>query len=89
MRDTHMNPAEAQALLDCGAETALASHFGTFQLTDESIDAPLIALADALKLAGMPPERFRALKPGQVWHSAGDASVASATAPTNTDNGPT
>jgi L-ascorbate metabolism protein UlaG (beta-lactamase superfamily) len=31
MRDMHMNPAEAvQALLDCRAETALASHFGTF-----------------------------------------------------------
>jgi L-ascorbate metabolism protein UlaG (beta-lactamase superfamily) len=77
MRDMHMNPAEAvQALLDCGAETALASHFGTFQLTDEAIDAPLIALADALKLAGIPPERFRALKPGEVWHTAGNASLA-------------
>ena len=83
MRDMHMNPAEAvQALLDCGAEMALASHFGTFQLTDEAIDAPLIALADALKLAGIPPERFRALKPGQVWHTAGSASIASATAQT-------
>jgi L-ascorbate metabolism protein UlaG (beta-lactamase superfamily) len=31
MRDQHMNPAEAvQALLDCGAEMALASHYGTF-----------------------------------------------------------
>jgi L-ascorbate metabolism protein UlaG (beta-lactamase superfamily) len=71
MRDQHMNPAEAvQALLDCGAETALASHYGTFQLTDEAIDAPLIALADALKLAGIPSERFRALEPGQVWHTA-------------------
>ena len=83
MRDMHMNPAEAvQALLDSGAETALASHFGTFQLTDEAIDAPLIALADALKPAGIPPERFRALKPGQVWHTAGSASIASATAQT-------
>ena len=42
MRDQHMNPAEAvQALIDSGAETALAHHFGTFQLTDEAIDAPL------------------------------------------------
>jgi L-ascorbate metabolism protein UlaG (beta-lactamase superfamily) len=69
MGDQHMNPAEAvQALLDCGAETALASHYGTFQLTDEAIDAPLLALADALKAAGIRPERFRALQPGQVWH---------------------
>ena len=72
MRDQHMNPAEAvQALLDCGAETALASHYGTFQLTDEAIDAPLLVLADALQAAGIPPERFRALRPGQVQHIAG------------------
>jgi L-ascorbate metabolism protein UlaG (beta-lactamase superfamily) len=67
MRDQHMNPAEAvQALLDCGAETALASHHGTFQLTDEAIDAPLLALQDALNAADIPPTRFRALQPGQA-----------------------
>jgi L-ascorbate metabolism protein UlaG (beta-lactamase superfamily) len=70
MRDQHMNPAEAvQAFADCGAETALASHYGTFQLTDEAIDAPLLALADALSAAGIPPERFQALRPGQVWET--------------------
>jgi L-ascorbate metabolism protein UlaG (beta-lactamase superfamily) len=68
MREQHMNPGEAvQALVDCGAETALASHYGTFQLTDESIDAPVIALADALRTAGIRPDRFRALRPGQVF----------------------
>ncbi len=67
MRDQHMNPAEAvQAFIDCGAETALAHHFGTFQLTDEAIDAPTMALDAALKAAGISPERFRALRPGQV-----------------------
>jgi hypothetical protein len=60
-----------QALFDCGAEMALASHYGTFQLTDEAIDAPLLALADALKAADLPPKRFQALQPGQVWHVAG------------------
>jgi L-ascorbate metabolism protein UlaG (beta-lactamase superfamily) len=68
MGDQHMNPAESvQALIDCGAEIALAHHYGTFQLTDEPIDAPLVALADALKVAGISPERFRALRPGQMW----------------------
>ena len=68
MGDHHMNPAESvQALIDCGAEIALAHHYGTFQLTDESFDAPLIALADALTAAGISPTRFRALRPGQVW----------------------
>lgn len=68
MRDQHMNPAEAvQAFIDCGAELALAHHHGTFQLTDEAIDAPRLALADALAAAGLPAERFRALRPGEVW----------------------
>jgi L-ascorbate metabolism protein UlaG (beta-lactamase superfamily) len=45
MRDHHMNPDEAvRALIDCGAEIALAHHYGTFQLTDEPIDAPGLAL---------------------------------------------
>ena len=68
MRDQHMNPAEAvAALADCGAEQALAHHHGTFQLTDEAIDAPRAALAAALAAAGLAPERFRVLQPGQVW----------------------
>jgi L-ascorbate metabolism protein UlaG (beta-lactamase superfamily) len=67
MRDQHMNPEEAvQAFIDCGAELALASHFGTFQLTDEAIDAPVLALGEALAAAGIPPERVRALRPGEV-----------------------
>lgn len=67
MRDQHMNPSEAvKALLDCGAEAAIAHHHGTFQLTDEAIDAPLIALGEALEQAGIPRQRFVALKPGQV-----------------------
>jgi hypothetical protein len=39
----------------------------TFQLTDEPIDAPLVALADALKAAGISTERFRTLRPREVW----------------------
>jgi L-ascorbate metabolism protein UlaG (beta-lactamase superfamily) len=67
MKDQHMNPSDAvKALADCGAEQALAHHHGTFQLTDEAIDAPVIALGQALDEAKIPRERFRALKPGQV-----------------------
>ena len=66
-RDQHMNPAEAvQAFVDCGAEAALAHHYGTFQLTDEAIDAPVVALAEALMAAGIPAGLFRALRPGEV-----------------------
>ncbi|MFZ2138442.1 MAG: MBL fold metallo-hydrolase, partial [Xanthobacteraceae bacterium] len=68
MRDQHMNPGESvQAFIDSGAEFALAHHYGTFQLTDEPIDAPVLALADALANTGIPAERFRALRPGEVW----------------------
>src|SRR5437016_4663199 len=68
MRDQHMNPSDAvKALADCGAEQALAHHHGTFQLTDEAIDAPAIALGEALDEAQMPREKFAVLKPGQVW----------------------
>jgi L-ascorbate metabolism protein UlaG (beta-lactamase superfamily) len=71
MADQHMNPAEAvQAFLDCGAAFALGHHYGTFQLTDEGIDAPVVALAHALEEAKIPAERFRALQPGQVWKAA-------------------
>lgn len=67
MKNQHMNPEDAvKALADCGADIALAHHHGTFQLTDEAIDAPPIALAEALDKAGVPAERFLVLKPGQV-----------------------
>ena len=68
MRDQHMNPQDAvMALADCGAEMALAHHHGTFQLTDEAIDAPVNDLAAALEAAGVAREKFVALKPGQVF----------------------
>jgi L-ascorbate metabolism protein UlaG (beta-lactamase superfamily) len=68
MAKMHMNPQEAvQTFLDCGAEFALAHHHGTFQLTDEAIDAPARGLAEARAAAGIAPERFRVLAPGEVW----------------------
>ena len=67
MRDQHMNPEDAvKALTDCGAEAALGHHHGTFQLTDEPIDAPAKALIEALDAARISRERFIAVKPGQV-----------------------
>lgn len=68
MRDQHINPDDAvKALADCGADMALAHHHGTFQLTDEAIDAPVTDLATALDTAKIPREKFVALKPGQVF----------------------
>jgi L-ascorbate metabolism protein UlaG (beta-lactamase superfamily) len=68
MRDQHMNPEDAvKALADCRADQALAHHHGTFQLTDEALDAPAIALGEALDAAEVPREKFAVLNPGQVF----------------------
>jgi L-ascorbate metabolism protein UlaG (beta-lactamase superfamily) len=68
MRDQHMNPEETvRAFADCGAERALGHHFGTFQLTDEAIDAPREALVAARVAAGVSPEMFRLLDVGEAW----------------------
>ncbi|HEV3499598.1 MAG TPA: hypothetical protein VGZ92_04690, partial [Bradyrhizobium sp.] len=56
-----------KALADCGAAQALAHHHGTYQLTDEAIDAPVMALHEALDEAKIPREKFVALRPGQVF----------------------
>ncbi|MCL4106656.1 UNVERIFIED_CONTAM: hypothetical protein GTU68_009790 [Idotea baltica] len=41
MRESHMNPEEAvRAAVDLEAETAIAIHFGTFDLSDEPLDEP-------------------------------------------------
>jgi len=68
MREQHMNPEEAvRAFQDCGAEQGLGHHFGTFPLTDEPYDAPARALDEARSAANIAPERFRLLRPGEVW----------------------
>jgi L-ascorbate metabolism protein UlaG (beta-lactamase superfamily) len=59
MASAHMNPAEAvQAHRALGARQSIGMHFGTFQLTDEAIDAPLVALAEARRAASIVPEQF-------------------------------
>ncbi len=68
MQPQHMNPAEAvRVFSDIGAEAALGHHWGTFRLTNEGIDEPPAALAVALDQAEIPAERFRAMRPGEVW----------------------
>ncbi len=54
MGAVHMDPAEAvQAHLALGARRSVGMHFGTFQLTDEAIDAPLLALDAACRAANI------------------------------------
>ncbi|MEP1207054.1 MAG: MBL fold metallo-hydrolase [Rhizobiaceae bacterium] len=68
MRGQHQNPDEAvQGHLLCGAEFTLGHHWGTFQLTNESIEDQLEALDAARAKHGVSEELFRALQPGQSW----------------------
>jgi L-ascorbate metabolism protein UlaG (beta-lactamase superfamily) len=65
MAPVHMNPAEAvKAHLELGARQSIGMHFGTFQLTDEAIDAPLIALETACREADV--RSFRTLGFGET-----------------------
>ena len=68
MRDQHMNPDDAvKAFHDLGIAFALGHHYGTFQLTDEAIDAPVKAFEIARIAANIAPDKFRVLKAGEVW----------------------
>ncbi len=66
MRAHHQNPHEAvKGMQMANAAYAVGHHWGTFQLTDEAIDAPPRALMAALDEAGLERSRFRALIPGE------------------------
>src|SRR6185503_7439644 len=62
MHAVHMNPADAvRAHLELEAAQSIAMHFGTFQLTTEGIDDPVVGLSDACHDFNVPPSRFRPL----------------------------
>ena len=64
MAPVHMNPEEAvRAHLDIQPRVSIGMHFGTFQLTDEAIDAPPRALEAAKAAHGV--EAFRVLGFGE------------------------
>jgi L-ascorbate metabolism protein UlaG (beta-lactamase superfamily) len=67
MRDSHINPEEAvQVMRLSGASRALGHHWGTFRLTDEAVEQPMLDLAAAREAGGIAPEQFPALRPGEV-----------------------
>lgn len=68
MAYSHMDPQQAvNAMQDLRAQSAMAVHYGTFQLTDEPIDAPIDELNAALSEQSIAPERFRTLEVGGSW----------------------
>ncbi len=67
MAPQHIDPAEAvQAHRDLGARRSLGVHWGTFALTDESLDQPPRDLALARQAAGLPEDDFFLLAIGQT-----------------------
>jgi len=67
MQPHHMNPEEAvRAHLDHRPRRSLGMHFGTFQLTDEAIDAPVVALRQAQARAGIAQGDFDVLAFGET-----------------------
>ncbi len=62
MAPVHLNPDEAvRAHLALGARLSLGMHYGTWQLTDEGIDAPGLALAAARRTHDVAETAFRTL----------------------------
>ncbi len=67
MKEQHVNPAEAvQIHLDLGARRSVGVHWGTFNLTDESLDQPPRDLALALAQESIPPDEFFLMKIGET-----------------------
>ena len=65
MGPVHMDPADAvRAHQDLQAIYSLGIHFNTFQLTDEAIDAPVIALKAELVKQGVSAAHFGVLGEG-------------------------
>jgi N-acyl-phosphatidylethanolamine-hydrolysing phospholipase D len=67
MATQHVNPAEAlQIHRDLGAKQSLGMHWGTFELTDESLDEPPRELARVRQAAGLSENDFFLLAVGQT-----------------------
>tara|TARA_R110000751_G_scaffold107645_1_gene203824 strand:+ start:3259 stop:4290 length:1032 start_codon:yes stop_codon:yes gene_type:complete len=68
MKDHHQNPQEAaEGMQLCAADYAIGHHWGTFRLTNEAIEDPMSALTETLAKNKIAPDRFRPLRPGEVW----------------------
>jgi N-acyl-phosphatidylethanolamine-hydrolysing phospholipase D len=67
MKSQHVDPAEAvQIHLDLKAKRSVGVHWGTFQLTDESLDAPPRDLAAARQAKGLADDAFTVMAIGET-----------------------
>jgi len=68
MRVVHMNPFESvQAHIELGFPPSIGMHFGTFRLSDEGFNEPVLRLDEARQLYGIPPSKFIVPKEGKSW----------------------
>ena len=67
MKTQHVDPAEAVAIhRDLRALRSIGIHWGTFELTDEPLDAPIGVLPAARRAAGVADEDFVLMKHGET-----------------------
>jgi len=75
MKGQHQNPDEAvQGHRLVRAKTSIGHHWGTFQLTNEAIEAPIEALAVAKSEHGLTDDAFVTLRPGESWNNTSPSS---------------
>ncbi len=68
MEVNHLNPEDAvKAHIDLGSPISFAMHFGTFQLSDEGIDEPILDLKAAMKKLGVNQDSFKTLDHGESY----------------------
>lgn len=67
MGENHLNPQEAvQAHLDLGSKMSIGMHFGTFQLSSEGIDDPVLMLGKSIAAHHLTEQTFIAPQNGQT-----------------------
>lgn len=67
MSPVHVSPAQAvQMHRELGIKTSIPMHYGTFEMADEGLDDPLLALSAAIEAQDLGPQGFRILKEGEA-----------------------
>jgi N-acyl-phosphatidylethanolamine-hydrolysing phospholipase D len=67
MREQHIDPGEAvQIHLDVRAAASIGIHWGTFELTDEALDEPPLALARGRRERGVSDAAFSVMAIGET-----------------------
>jgi len=76
MKDQHVDPAEAvQIHLDVKSRLSIGIHWGSFELTDEPLDAPIGELARARELLGVRDDTFVLLRHGETQRLGSSAAA--------------